>query len=558
MKILRLLIPPKYEKTPNPCAPPIIRNPPPFLRNPYRLFPIGNTFRNMRKILLLMGCCSFLVIANAQSIGIGTSSPNSSAALDITNTGKGLLIPRMPTTQINSIANPAKGLLVYDSMLNQLMVNMGTPASPDWQTIVAKSGWGLTGNSGTTAANFLGTTDNQPLRFRVNNQWAGYMDSTTHSVYLGYGSGAKSQGAMDNTAVGHEALNANTTGISNTANGANALQLNTTGSYNVAIGCQALSTNTTGSYNIAFGRAALLQNVGGNNNTAIGEEAMIYNTSGSNNTAIGRWTLISNTTGSSNTANGWQALASNTTGGDNTATGSTALFANTYGSFNTAVGGSALENTTGSEYNTAVGYNAGALYDNGYNNVFVGATSEVTGAGYYNVIAIGYRCIVTGSSVALFGNAATISYGGWSNWSNISDGRFKTNVAEKVPGLAFILKLRPVTYNLQARQLDAFLRKNKPAASSAADQRYQVALEAKEKITYTGLVAQEVETTANQLGYDFSGVDKPKSESGYYGLRYADFVAPLVRSVQELAKKNQDLKRQLEELKAIIKQQQGQ
>jgi len=57
------------------------------------------------------------------------------------------------------------------------------------------------------------------------------------------------------------------------------------------------------------------------------------------------------------------------------------------------------------------------------------------------------------------------------------------------------------------------------------------------------------------LGYDFSGVDKQKSDCGYYGLRYADFVAPLVKSVQELAKRNQDLKRQLEKLKVIIKQQ---
>ncbi len=509
----------------------------------------------MRKILLLIGHCCFLVLANAQSIGIGTSSPNSSAALDLTNTGKGLLIPRMPTTQISSIVNPAKGLLVYDSSLNQLMVNMGTPVTPSWQTIVAGSGWSLTGNTGTSASNFIGTTDNNPLLFRVNNQWAGEMDSVTHSVYIGYGSGAKSQGAMDNTAIGHEALSANTTGNSNTANGESALRNNTTGNYNVAIGGEALSANTTGAYNIAIGFQALLNNISGNNNTAIGEEAMVGNTSGPGNTAIGFRALFGNSTGFNNTANGSEALFANTTGGFNTATGYQALAGNTDGAFNTGVGASALGNTTESEYNTAVGYAAGATYDNGYNNVFVGASTDVTGAGYYNVIAIGYRTIVTGSSVALFGNPATTSYGGWANWSNISDGRFKTNVAEKVPGLAFILKLRPVTYHLQARQLDAFLRKNKASGKSASDQQYQQALEDKEKITYTGLVAQEVDSAANQLGYDFSGVDKPKNDGGYYGLRYADFVAPLVKSVQELAKKNQDLKRQLAELKALIKQQ---
>jgi hypothetical protein len=38
---------------------------------------------------------------------------------------------------------------------------------------------------------------------------------------------------------------------------------------------------------------------------------------------------------------------------------------------------------------------------------------------------------------------------------------------------------------------------------------------------------------AKELGYDFSGVDKPKNEKDFYGLRYAAFVVPLVKAVQE-------------------------
>ncbi len=258
----------------------------------------------MRKIFLLIAQCWLLAMAHAQSIGIATSSPNASAALDLTNAGKGLLIPRMATANITGIANPAKGLLVYDSSLNQLMVNMGTPtALATGRRSSLKADGALPGDSGTTAADFIGTTDNRPLLFRVNNQWAGYMDSATHSVYMGYGSGAKSQVAMDNTAIGQEALNANTTGISNTANGANALQNNTTGSYNIAIGAQALIANTTGSSNIAIGAQAMLSNTSGNNNTVIGQAAMFSNTSGSNNTAVGDDALFHNTTGGNNTAN---------------------------------------------------------------------------------------------------------------------------------------------------------------------------------------------------------------------------------------------------------------
>jgi hypothetical protein len=59
----------------------------------------------------------------------------------------------------------------------------------------------------------------------------------------------------------------------------------------------------------------------------------------------------------------------------------------------------------------------------------------------------------------------------------------------------------------------------------------------KSKLRYTGFVAQEVEQAAKKLGYDFSGVDAPKEKDGMYGLRYAEFVVPLVKAVQEQQKK---------------------
>jgi hypothetical protein len=65
----------------------------------------------------------------------------------------------------------------------------------------------------------------------------------------------------------------------------------------------------------------------------------------------------------------------------------------------------------------------------------------------------------------------------------------------------------------------------------------------KAAILYSGFIAQEVELSAKEIGYDFSGVDVPKNENGIYGLRYAEFVVPLVKAVQE----QQD---QIEQLKA--------
>jgi len=47
--------------------------------------------------------------------GIGTTSPNSSALLDVTSTTKGILVPRMTAAQRNAIASPATGLLIYQT-----------------------------------------------------------------------------------------------------------------------------------------------------------------------------------------------------------------------------------------------------------------------------------------------------------------------------------------------------------------------------------------------------------------------------------------------------------
>ena len=44
---------------------------------------------------------------------------------------------------------------------------------------------------------------------------------------------------------------------------------------------------------------------------------------------------------------------------------------------------------------------------------------------------------------------------------------------------------------------------------------------------------QEVEVVAKELGYSFSGVDAPENGTDLYGLRYAEFVVPLVKAAQE-------------------------
>jgi hypothetical protein len=76
------------------------------------------------------------------------------------------------------------------------------------------------------------------------------------------------------------------------------------------------------------------------------------------------------------------------------------------------------------------------------------------------------------------------------------------------------------------------------------------AREAKEKEVQTGFVAQDVESTAKDLGYDFSGVEV--DESGIYSLRYGEFVVPLVKAVQELSEQNAKLQAQIDELTVLV------
>ena len=65
-------------------------------------------FLTLIPFLFISLCC------NAQ-IGISTNSPDSSAALEIKDTARGILIPRMTLNQRTAIANPAEGLMVYQN-----------------------------------------------------------------------------------------------------------------------------------------------------------------------------------------------------------------------------------------------------------------------------------------------------------------------------------------------------------------------------------------------------------------------------------------------------------
>ena len=353
-----------------------------------------------------------------------------------------------------------------------------------------------------------------------------------------------------NTGLGTSALYNNTTGMHNIGMGVNALFNNTTGSGNLASGNSALLNNTTGSYNIAVGKSVMYNNSTGDNNIAIGTRALYRNTEISRLIAIGDSALFHNgegatssLEGTSNIGIGYKSLFYNNTGYANTAVGSRTMMNNTTGTRNTVIGTRTLSQNTSGYRNTAAGYltmmrnetgynntafGTGALYANtsGDQNTAVGANAFASGTDFNNSTAIGYDADITASNQVRLGNSSVISIGGYAAWTNLSDGRFKTDIMENVPGMALIEKLRPVTYRLN---MDALAKWH----HTPDNLRIKDAEAEKEAELQIGFIAQEVEQAAKEVGFDFHAVDKPKNQQDTYGLRYSEFVPVLVKALQE-------------------------
>ena len=413
--------------------------------------------------------------------------------------------------------------------------------------------WLTRGNLGTNPSkNFIGTLDAQPLVFRVYNQRSGLIDF---------------DGFTNNSAFGYQTL------INNVPSDVDGI---TGGIGNSAFGYQALMSNISGELNTAIGQQALNANTEGNINTAIGAHSLHVNTTGFFNTAIGSFALASNTEGGFNTATGDYSLAGNTTGSFNIANGTPfTLTSNTEGSENIATGALSMTNNSTGNDNVAYGVFSLATNEIGSNNTALGSYADLTAGALNNATVIGAGALVDASNKVRIGNTDVTSIGGEVGWTSYSDERIKDNIKENVPGLEFIKALRPVTYHFSVSKQNTLLGikgigvnkimselKNSklpgltgmqlPSVDISKMKVNDIANEKNheiEKVQFTGFLAQDVEKAANNIGYDFSGIDK---SGKIMGLRYGDFVVPLVKAVQELSKQNEDLQKQINELKATM------
>jgi hypothetical protein len=107
---------------------------------------------NYMKFLKNIFCITSLIIFSTSyaQVGLGTTSPDSSAVLEVYSATKGFLPPRHTTVSRDLIVNPANGLVIFNTTDNELQTNTGSPSNPIW-TSSGIGPQGIPGINGTSA-----------------------------------------------------------------------------------------------------------------------------------------------------------------------------------------------------------------------------------------------------------------------------------------------------------------------------------------------------------------------------------------------------------------------
>lgn len=352
----------------------------------------------LRLSLLVMAAYSTV---RAQGVGIGTTVPDASAALEVAAAGKGLLLPRLTEAARAGIALPARGLLVFQTNGAQpgFWYNAGSAGSPAWTflspvgvgdnlgTHLATQTLNLQGQALTGTGASIGTVVGVGIRadggLNLGQNTAG------GSVYLGFESGQSVSTGARNVFAGRGSGAATTTGSDNVFSGHISGQSNNTGRQNTFLGARSGQANRA-SFNTFLGANSGETNTTGTQNVFVGISSGYFNLTGTGNTFAGAYSGLSNTTGSENVFLGLSSGEVNTAGNENTFLGAISGALNTTGGRNTFVGGRSGQTNTTGEDNTFVGHRSGAISSIGGQNVIVGSGSGERNEASENVF-LGYQ-----------------------------------------------------------------------------------------------------------------------------------------------------------------------
>ncbi len=227
--------------------------------------------------LQLLALMFFISLTGIAQVGIGTTMPDGSAALDVVASDKGFLMPRMTTTQRNAIANPAEALQVYDTDTKHVWTYDGAA----WVEGVGGAGKFVDG-------------DSPDIAFYGNRVGIGKSDfSPSHTLYVE----RASTDASNNLAKFDAIFDG--TGSIGTLYSTGVFARNTgVGTVNYAIGIQGVVENANGgtitngvgswpqvnnSGSMNWGVGLVIENTnktGGNMNTAYAQNTSLINESG--------------------------------------------------------------------------------------------------------------------------------------------------------------------------------------------------------------------------------------------------------------------------------------
>ena len=457
----------------------------------------------------------------------------------------------------------------------------------------------------------IGTSTDHALRLNTNSEITMVLDSNSSvsisnndtggnsadgtgrsgNTLFGYDCGNSLTGiAYWNTILGHKTGTAVTTGQSNVLIGAHAAVAVTTinknvvighGSMNgvqsgqaiegvVAIGFEALKggTTTTGiNYSIALGWWSLYNITTGGLNTAIGYKSGAEITTGGSNVFIGYQSgYQTHGDSTANVAIGRNAFAGDHVTGSSTsnvAIGNLAMGAGACNGAdnNVAVGDSALEDITEANGNVCVGYQAGTAVTTGIHNICIGyqAGNNITegqgnvligtGASPSHAVNIDDSIVISAGTDAVVGGVTESIrigvdsdyienvFGTNASWAHSSDERIKKDIKDNTLGLDFINDLRTVTFKKKApseypKQFEQY-NPNKTERNNP------------EQINY-GFVAQEVKEAMDKSGHsDFTAWSEGTDTMQM--LAESELITPLVKAIQELTAKVEELENKLKE-----------
>lgn len=259
-----------------------------------------------KNLFIRNGIVLFSLAVSSQlysQVGINTDKP--AATLDVVknptaNVLEGIIAPRISATDLREkiYTTEQTGAFLYITEGFGAIIPNGQTAliknpgyyvfdGTEWRPFVSDVSWSTLGNSGMGNSNFIGTTNNVSMNFKVNSKPSGWIENAPYngSTSFGYQTFSQSNPNSSNSAFGYNALNSLTIGNTNSFFGSSAGELLTIGHHNSAYGSYTGRYLVSGYNNTFAGFGSGAGIIDGYNNTHIGYTRTDYG-SDTNNTII--------------------------------------------------------------------------------------------------------------------------------------------------------------------------------------------------------------------------------------------------------------------------------